>query len=147
MRGNTQDLRDGAPRPGVHGTGSAAPQWSRQNPQSLPLEQAEALRQAALRLGYRSLLRSFQLASALEDNDNNLFNLRLSPGGLAFNTTDRSAGGVWRLKADTVVIEWASGWRAEFEPRVQGPLRARIWESGADPQSPPSAVRSGERIE
>ncbi|WP_254967615.1 hypothetical protein [Cyanobium sp. CH-040] len=72
--------------------------------------------------------------------------LSLLSNGLAFNSVDRPAGGVWRLRGDTVVIVWASGWRAEFEPRDQGELRARIWRPGSDPQSPPAAVRSGERI-
>ncbi|WP_053068476.1 hypothetical protein [Synechococcus sp. GFB01] len=73
--------------------------------------------------------------------------LSLLSNGLAFNTVDRSAGGVWRLRQGTVVIEWASGWRAEFEPRDQGALRARIWRPGSDPQAPPTAVRSGERLD
>lgn len=73
--------------------------------------------------------------------------LSLLSNGLAFNSVDRPAGGVWRIRGDTVVIEWASGWRAEFEPRDQGPLRARIWRAGSDPQSPPTAVRTGERID
>jgi hypothetical protein len=73
--------------------------------------------------------------------------LSLLSNGLAFNTIDQQAGGVWRLRGATVVIEWASGWRAEFEPRDRGPLGARIWAPGDDPQSPPRAVRSGERID
>ncbi|MCP9887503.1 hypothetical protein KBY96_06080 [Cyanobium sp. ATX 6A2] len=73
--------------------------------------------------------------------------LSLLSNGLAFNSVDRSAGGVWRLRGNTVLIEWASGWRAEFEPRDQGPLRARIWQPGSIPPSPPTAVRTGERVD
>lgn len=71
----------------------------------------------------------------------------LLSNGLAFNTLDRSAGGVWRLEKGEVLILWSSGWRTRFAPAAQGPLRVRIWQPGADPAGPPTAVRTGARIE
>lgn len=71
----------------------------------------------------------------------------LMSNGLAFNAIDPLAGGTWRLINGNVVIVWASGWRTQFEPKVQGALQVQIWEPGRPQPSPPSAIRSGFRIE
>ena len=70
MNNRTYYVRDGAPGPDPLGSASAGtgayvaagrdgprfPYWTWQRPEPLPLEQAEALLQAALRMGCRGLL-------------------------------------------------------------------------------------------
>jgi hypothetical protein len=67
MTERTYYVRDGAPGPGALGTAAAGaylaagrdgprfPYWTWQKPDPLPLQQAEALRQAAVRMGCRTL--------------------------------------------------------------------------------------------
>jgi hypothetical protein len=71
----------------------------------------------------------------------------LLSNGLAFNTIDQRSGGIWRLEAGRVVIDWISGWRTSFTPREQGPLVVSQWPPGADRAGPPSAVREGRRLD
>jgi hypothetical protein len=73
--------------------------------------------------------------------------LSLMSNGLAFNATDAQAGGLWRVENGEVEITWTSGWLTRFAPKEQGPLQVRIWKPATRPPAPPSAIRSGERLE
>jgi hypothetical protein len=71
----------------------------------------------------------------------------LLSNGLAFNTIDQRSGGVWRLEAGRVVIDWISGWRTSFALQEQGILSVSHWQPGADRAAAPTAVRSGRRLD
>ena len=65
----------------------------------------------------------------------------LLSNGLAFNSIDSRAGGVWKLVGTNVVIDWISGWRTSMSMAATSRLQLRHWAPGADRNAPPSAVR------
>ncbi|MEB3296281.1 MAG: hypothetical protein VKL23_01960 [Cyanobacteriota bacterium] len=70
----------------------------------------------------------------------------LLSNGQVFNSIDRVAGGGWSLQGDRVVIDWLSGWRTVMIG-LRGTSRNVLhWAPGADRKGPPSAQRSGERL-
>ncbi len=72
----------------------------------------------------------------------------LLSNGQAFNDIDDRAGGVWKLRGSTVVIDWISGWRTTLSLDPATPLRLRHWAPGSDRNGPPSGGdRQGRRIE
>ena len=72
----------------------------------------------------------------------------LLSNGQAFNDIDDRAGGVWKLRGSTVVIDWISGWRSTLSLDPATPLRLRHWAPGSDRNGPPSGGdRQGRRIE
>lgn len=70
----------------------------------------------------------------------------LLSSGRAFNSIDAIPGGSWSPDGTRVVIDWSSGWRTVFEPRLRGPFPASHWAPGADRNGPPSGVRQAERL-
>ena len=71
----------------------------------------------------------------------------LLSNGLAFNDIDAEAGGVWRLKGSTVVIDWISGWRTEMSLAAGSRLQLRHWAPGSERNGPPTAIRQATAIE
>ena len=70
----------------------------------------------------------------------------LLSNGQAFNSIDSKPGGGWSLQGDRVVIDWLSGWRTVLIG-LRGTRRSVLhWAPGTDRQGPPSAQRSGERL-
>ena len=70
----------------------------------------------------------------------------LLSNGQVFNSIDSTPGGGWSLKGDRVEIDWLSGWRTVLIG-LRGTRRSVLhWAPGADRQGPPSAQRSGERL-
>jgi len=70
----------------------------------------------------------------------------LLSNGQAFNSIDAIPSGSWQLRGGTVVIDWLSGWRTVLIGGAGVQRRVEHWAPGADRQGPPSAVRSGERL-
>lgn len=70
----------------------------------------------------------------------------LMSNGVAFNSIDQLAGGVWSLKAGTVRIKWLSGWVTQFQPQPQGLFQVKIWQPDHAESLPPSAIRHGQRV-
>lgn len=62
----------------------------------------------------------------------------LLSNGLAFNSIDAQAGGIWRLQGNTVVIDWISGWRTTMSLDPATRLQLRHWAPGRDRNGPPS---------
>ena len=71
----------------------------------------------------------------------------LLSNGLAFNSIDSRAGGVWKLVGSNVVIDWISGWRTSMSLAATSRLQLRHWEPGADRNGPPTAIRQGTLVE
>lgn len=70
----------------------------------------------------------------------------LLSNGQAFNSIDAVPGGSWWLEKGNVVIDWVSGWRTVLVGTGAGKRAVQHWAPGANRQGPPSAVRSGERL-
>ncbi len=70
----------------------------------------------------------------------------LLSNGQAFNSIDAIPSGSWRVERGTVVIDWLSGWRTALIGSSGVKRRVEHWAPGANRQGPPSAVRSGERL-
>lgn len=74
----------------------------------------------------------------------------LLSNGQAFNSIDAIPTGSWRLRNGNVVIDWLSGWRTVLlgarAGQQTGQLTVQHWAPGANHQGPPSAVRSGKRL-
>lgn len=70
----------------------------------------------------------------------------LLSSGQAFNSIDAIPSGSWRVERGNVVIDWLSGWRTVLIGTAGQQRRVEHWAPGADRQGPPSAVRSGERL-
>ena len=56
----------------------------------------------------------------------------LLSNGLAFNSIDDKAGGIWRMKGSTVVIDWISGWRTTMSLDPVTKFQLRHWAPGDD---------------
>jgi hypothetical protein len=70
----------------------------------------------------------------------------LLSNGQAFNSIDAIPSGSWRVERGNVVIDWLSGWRTVLIGTSGGQRKVEHWAPGVDRQAPPSAVRSGERL-
>ena len=70
----------------------------------------------------------------------------LLSSGQAFNSIDALPSGSWRVSGGNVVIDWLSGWRTMLIGSSGVQRRVEHWAPGANRQGPPSAVRSGERL-
>lgn len=70
----------------------------------------------------------------------------LLSNGQAFNSIDAIPSGSWRVERGTVVIDWLSGWRTVLIGSSGVRRSVQHWAPGANRQGPPSAVRSGERL-
>jgi hypothetical protein len=72
----------------------------------------------------------------------------LLSNGLAFNSIDNQAGGIWHLNGSTVVIDWISGWRTSMSLAAGSRLQLRHWAPGSDRQGPPTGgIRQATAIE
>jgi hypothetical protein len=71
----------------------------------------------------------------------------LLSNGLAFNSIDSRAGGVWKLVDTNVVIDWISGWRTSMSLAATSRLQLHHWAPGADRNGPPTAVRQATLVE
>ena len=71
----------------------------------------------------------------------------LLSNGLAFNSIDSRAGGVWKLVETNVVIDWISGWRTSMSLAATSRLLLHHWAPGADRNGPPTAVRQATLVE
>ena len=60
----------------------------------------------------------------------------LLSNGLAFNSIDDKAGGIWRMKGSTVVIDWISGWRTTMSLDPATKFQLRHWAPGDDRNAP-----------
>lgn len=70
----------------------------------------------------------------------------LLSNGQAFNSIDAIPSGSWRVERGSVVIDWLSGWRTVLIGSAGVQRTVQHWAPGANRQGPPSAVRSGERL-
>ena len=70
----------------------------------------------------------------------------LLSNGQAFNSIDAIPSGSWQLQNGNVVIDWLSDWRTVLVAPRSGQFSVKHWAPGANRQGPPSAVRSGERL-
>ena len=61
----------------------------------------------------------------------------LLSNGLAFNSIDEKAGGIWRMKGSSVVIDWISGWKTTMSLDPATKFQLRHWSPGDDRNGPP----------